>query len=306
VVDRFEAMQAFVRVVESGGITAAAQRLGLAKSAISRRLQELENHLGVQLLQRTTRSVRMTEDGRNFYQRCLRILEELEEAENSLSSEQQRVHGLLRVAAPLSFCQRHLMPLLDEFLHRYPEVRLELNAEDREINVIEERMDVTIRIGKLDDSSLVARRLAPVRLVVCASPAYLERFGTPERPEELVVHQGLAYSNIADQQQWTLVDRGGLSHTVIPQTRLRVNNGDLILEALLAGLGIAVMPTFICHRELSAGTLRQILNDYTSASSAAAYALYPSRRHLPLRVRVFIDFLAERLGDNPPWERELD
>jgi DNA-binding transcriptional LysR family regulator len=265
----------------------------------------MENRLGVQLLQRTTRRISLTEDGRNFYQRCLRILDELEEAENSLSSEQQRVHGLLRVAAPLSFTQRHLMPLLDEFLHRYPEVRLELEVGDREINVIEERMDVTIRIGKLDDSSLLARRLTPVRLVVCASPAYLERFGLPEKPEELVVHQGLFYSHLPDHRQWTLYDGEGHSHTAIPQTRLRVNNGDLILEALLAGLGIAVMPTFICHRELGNGSLQQVLDEYSCGESASAYALYPSRRHLPLRVRVFIDFLADRLGDNPPWEREL-
>lgn len=300
---RFDEMQAFVRVVENGGITAAAQRLGLAKSAVSRRLQDLENRLGVQLLQRTTRRISLTEDGRMFYERCLRILDELEEAERSVSSEQQRVHGLLRIAAPLSFTLRHLSPLFDEFLHRYPEVRMELDVQDREINVIEEGVDLTIRIGKLDDSSLVAKRLAPVSFVVCASPAYLERSGEPEHPEELVIHQGLAYGHLSDQRQWTLFDNHGEAHTVMPQIRMRANNGDLMLDALLAGLGIALMPTFICHRELADGRLRQILQNYTIGETAAVYALYPSRRHLPLRVRVFIDFLAERLGDNPPWEQ---
>lgn len=300
--DRFDEMQAFVRVVDSGGISAAAQRMGLAKSAVSRRLQELENRLGVQLLQRTTRRISLTEDGRIFYERCLRILDELEEAERSLSSEQQRVHGLLRIAAPLSFALRHLSPLLEEFMHRYPEVRLELNVEDREINVIEEGVDLTIRIGKLNDSSLVARRLSPVRAVVCASPAYLDRFGLPNRPEELVVHQGLFYSNLPDQRQWTLYDAAGEAHYALPQMRMRVNNGDLMLDAALAGLGIAVLPTFICYQELAAGRLQQLLSDYRSGEQASAYALYPSRRHLPLRVRVFIDFLAARLGDTPPWE----
>jgi len=302
-VGRFDEMQSFVRVVESGGISAAAQRMGVAKSAVSRRLQELENRLGVQLLQRTTRRISLTEDGRVFYQRCLRILDELEEAERSLSSEQQRVHGLLRVAAPLSFALRHLSPLLDEFMHRYPEVRLELNVEDREINVIEEGVDLTIRIGKLHDSSMVARRLATVENILCASPAYLDRFGVPKRPEELVVHQGLFYSNLSDQRQWTFFDQQGLAHSVVPNLRMRVNNGDLILDAALAGLGIAVLPTFICYRELAEGRLQRLLTEYTNGESAAAYALYPSRRHLPLRVRVFIDFLAERLSDPPPWNR---
>jgi len=299
--DRFEEMQAFVRVVESGGISAAARRLGMAKSVISRRLQELENRLGVQLLQRTTRRINLTEEGRRFHQRCQRILDELEEAERSLSSEQQRVHGLLRLAAPLSFTQRHLMPLLNEFMQRYPEVRLELDVEDRQINVIEEGVDLTIRIGRLDDSSLVARRLAPVRMVLCASPGYLARCGEPQTPQELSRHEGLSYGHLSDQRQWTLYDREGRAHTTRPPIRMRANNGDVLLESVLAGLGVAVMPTFICHRELAEGRLVPLLAGYRPEESAA-YALYPSRRHLPLRVRVLIDYLAEGMGDRPPWE----
>jgi DNA-binding transcriptional LysR family regulator len=255
----------------------------------------------VQLLQRTTRRIHLTEDGRQFYERCLRILDELEEAERSLSSEQQRVHGLLRVAAPLSFTLRHLTPLFNEFMQLYPEVRLELDVEDRQINILEEGVDLTIRIGKLDDSSLVAKRLAPIRATLCASPDYLVRHGEPLLPEELSRHEGVAYGHLSEQRQWTLFDKHGVAHSARPQIRMRVNNGDVMLASVLAGMGVAVMPTFICHRELAGGQLRRLLPDYHSEESAA-YALYPSRRHLPLRVRVFIDFLAERLGERPPWE----
>ncbi|MCW8841014.1 MAG: substrate binding domain-containing protein, partial [Gammaproteobacteria bacterium] len=187
---------------------------------------------------------------------------------------------------------------------RYPEVRLELDVEDRQINLLEEGVDLAIRIGKLDDSSLVARRLAPVRTVLCASPDYLAQRGEPQQPADLQHHLGLSYANMSDQRQWTLFDSKGAIHMARPRMRLRANNGDLLLESLLAGLGIAVMPTFICHRELTDGRLRQLLPDYHSEPSAA-YAIYPSRRHLPLRVRVFIDFLIERLGDPPPWETAL-
>ncbi len=298
--DRFDEMQTFVRVVESNGISAAAGRLGMAKSAVSRRLQELENRLGVQLLQRTTRRISLTEDGRRFYERCLRILDELNEAEQSLSSEQQRVHGRLRVAAPLSFTLRHLAPLLNEFMQRYPEIRLDLDVEDRQVNLLEEGVDLAIRIGKLDDSSLVAKRLVPMQMVLCASPGYLAAHGEPKQPEELQHHIGLSYGNVSEHRQWTLFDRDGGAHAVRPHIRLRANNGDLLLASLLADLGVAIMPTFICHQELAAGRLQRLLPDY-HAEENAAYALYPSRRHLPRRVRVFIDFLAERLGDQPPW-----
>jgi DNA-binding transcriptional LysR family regulator len=298
--DRFDEMQTFVRVVESNGISAAAERLGMAKSAVSRRLQELENRLGVQLLQRTTRRISLTEDGRQFYERCLRILDELEEAEQSLSSEQQRVHGRLRVAAPLSFTLRHLTPLLNEFMQRYPAIRLDLDVEDRQVNLLEEGVDLAIRIGKLDDSSLVAKRLVPVQMVLCASPDYLAAHGEPKQPEDLQHHIGLSYGHVSDQRQWTLFDHSGRAHLLRPNIRLRANNGDLLLASLLANLGVAIMPTFICHQELAEGRLQRLLPDYR-AEESAAYALYPSRRHLPRRVRVFIDFLAERLGGQPPW-----
>lgn len=298
--DRFDEMQCFIRVVESKGITAAAERMGVAKSVVSRRLQELENRLGVKLLQRTTRRIHLTDDGRRFYEQSRRIFEQLEEAEQSISSGQQHVHGLLRVAAPLSLTLRHLTPVFNAFLEQYPDVDLDLDVQDREINLIEEGVDLTIRVGQLHDSSLVARKLAPVPSVLCASPDYLERYGVPERPEQLAKHHGLSYGHISDQRQWTLFDAEGGAHYARPHIRMRINNGDVILQSVLAGFGVAVMPTFICYQELAQGLLQPILTDYT-IETTSAYAIYPSRRHLPLRVRVFIDFLAEQMGESPPW-----
>lgn len=297
--DRFDEMQTFVRVVESGGISAAAERLSVAKSAVSRRLQELENRLGVELLRRTTRRMALTEEGRAYYERCVRILDEVDEVENSLINEQRQVQGLVRMAAPLSL---PLWPLLGEFMQRHPGVRLDLDMEDRYIDILREGVDLAIRIGKLDDSSLVAKRLAPVSTVLCASPTYLERYGVPETPEQMNEHQGLSYANLSEQQQWRFIDSAGKNITARPPIRMRANNGDVLLQAALNGLGIAVMPRFICYRELASGQLCELLTDYRTEESAA-YALYPSRRHLPQRVRLLIDFLAERLGDEPPWEK---
>ncbi len=298
--DRFDEMQTFVRVVDSGGISAAAEKMAVAKSAVSRRLQELENRLGVELLRRTTRRIALTEEGRQFYERCVRILDEVAEVENSLINEQQQVQGLVRMALPLSL---PLWPILGEFLQRHPGVRFDLDLEDRYIDILREGMDLTIRIGQLDDSSLVARRLAPIRVVLCASPAYLKRYGEPQTPEQLSEHIGLSYANLAEQRQWTFTDAAGKEHVARPEIRMRANNGDILLQAALDGMGLAVMPLFICYRELADGRLRTLLPDYATEESAA-YALYPSRRHLPQRVRLLIDFLAERLGSEPPWEKD--
>ncbi len=298
--DRFDEMQTFVRVVDSGGISAAAEKMVIAKSAVSRRLQDLENRLGVELLRRTTRRMTLTEEGRQFYERCVRILDEVAEVENNLINEQHQVQGLVRMAVPLSL---PLWPLLGEFLQRHPGVRLDLDLEDRYIDILREGMDLTIRIGQLNDSSLIARRLAPVRTVLCASPSYLERYGEPQTPEQLNEHIGLSYAHLSEQRQWTFSDRAGKEHTAQPDIRMRANNGDVLLQATLDGLGIAVMPLFICYRELAAGRLRKLLPDFPTEESAA-YALYPSRRHLPQRVRLLVDFLVERLGDNPPWEQD--
>ena len=302
--DRFDEMHTFVRVVEAGGISAAADRLGIAKSAVSRRLQELENRLDVQLLQRTTRRIHLTDAGSEFYQSSLRILEELEEAELSLQSGQQALSGRLRINAPLSLGLRHLLPVLQLLQAQHPQLVVDLDLDDREINMIEEGVDVLLRVGRLEDSSLIARRLCPIRFLYCAAPDYLARRGEPKQPADLSAHDGIGYNLVPEAQQWPLgVVQGRLLHK--PHIGMSSNNGDMILKAAEAGLGIAMLPTFICHEAVAEGRLRPVLCQYHPAP-LELYALYTSRRHLPQRVRALLDFLAEWLADTPPWDVELE
>lgn len=302
--NKFEEMQTFVGVVETGSLSAAADRMNIAKSAVSRRLAGLETRLGVQLLNRTTRRLSLTDSGRAYYQRCLRILADLEEAEQAVTAAHGELRGTVRLAAPLSFGILHLAPALDGFLAEHPELSLDLDLNDRAVNLLEEGVDLAVRIGRLADSSLVARRLAPVRLRVCASPDYLEAYGEPSHPEDLTAHQGLSYSHLPEGQQWQFRQKDGTWLTVRVPTRLRANNGDVLMQAAIDGLGVAVLPTFLCYRAIEAGQLRPILDDHPM-HEAAAYALYPSQRHLPRRVRVLVDHLVARFGDEPYWDRVL-
>jgi DNA-binding transcriptional LysR family regulator len=297
--DRFDEMHTFVRVVESGGISAAAERLGIAKSAVSRRLQELENRLTVQLLQRTTRRIHLTDAGREYYERSLRILDEVDEAEMALQSGQQSLSGRVRINAPYSLALRHLLPVLQLLQGQHPQLVFDLDLEDREINLIEEGVDVLLRVGRLEDSSLIARRLCPIRLLYCASPDYLQSRGEPKRLEELRPHDGIGYSLLSGSRQWP-----GVAEADRPHIRLNANNGEMILRAAEAGMGIAMLPTFICHEAVIEGRLKPILMDYDSPPMEL-YAIYSSRRHLPMRVRALIDFLAEWLSEEPPWDVAL-
>lgn len=302
--DRFDSLQTFVAVVETGSFSAAAARLDRAKSAVSRQVAALESHLGVQLLNRTTRRLSLTEAGREFHEQAQRILADLEEAELSVAAEQTALRGRLRLAAPLSFGVQHLAPALAEFLTRHPELVLDLDLDDRRINLVEEGFDLALRIGELADSSLVARPLAPIRMQLCASPDYLRRHGRPRTPQDLAFHAGLVYGNVPEAQQWRFSDVAGEVHSVKVSARLRANNGDVLLRAALDGLGVVVSPTFIAHRALAAGELVPLLPDY-QAPGTSAYAVYPSRRHLPQRVRALIEFLAQRFGDAPYWDQMI-
>lgn len=300
--NRFECMQAFVAVVETGSFTAAAGRLDRTKSAISRQVAALEERLGAQLLNRTTRRLSLTDAGREYHERIQRILADLAEAEASVASDREPLHGRVRLAAPLSFGILHLAPALDEFLLQHPDVMLDMDFDDRRLNLVEEGFDVAVRIGELPDSSLVARALAPIRIQLCASPQYLERHGTPRTPQELGTHTGLLYGNVPEAQQWRLHDAAGHHYGIRPRARVRSNNGDVLMQAALAGLGVAVLPTFLTWRALAGGRLVPLLPDYHSGSTTA-YVVYPSRRLLPLRVRRLVEFLAERFGGVPYWDR---
>lgn len=302
---RFEDIQAFMRVVEAGSISAAAERLGVAKSAVSRRLSELESRLGAQLLRRTTRRLNLTDTGRGFYDRCQRILADLEEAEAAVSQAHGTLQGRLRVAVPLSFGLCHLGPAITEFMQRHPHVQFDLDFNDRQVDLLAEDIDVAIRISRqLEDSSLIARRLWTSRAVLCASPAYLREHGTPATPAELAAHQGLVYGNAPDPTLWILRDDEGREHRVRVQERLRSNNGDFLCQAAIAGEGIVLSPSFIVHDALRRGELVPLLPGY-AFSELHAYALYPPTRHLSQRVRAFVDFLVERYAGVPYWDRDL-
>ncbi|MGA8205375.1 MAG: LysR family transcriptional regulator [Woeseiaceae bacterium] len=300
--DRFDDLLAFVTVVETGSFTAAADRLGVAKSAVSRRVSDLEDRLGVQLLRRTTRRLNLTDTGRAFHEHASRILADLDEAESAVLQQHGELRGTLKVALPLSFGIRHMCAPIAEFSRRHPRVEFDLDLNDRRIDLLQEGVDVAVRIGRLRDSSLIARRLFDARSVVCASQSYLDRYGVPETPEDLGRHRCLLYSNIPDPTRWVCSDRSGTRHEVRVTGALTASSGDFLLAAAIQGLGIAVEPTFNAGEAISRGELVPLLTDYEWPVSPA-WAVYPPTRHLSYRVRAFIDYLADCFSGTPAWDK---
>ena len=301
---RLEDMENFARIVETGSISAAAERLGVAKSAVSRRLSELEGRLGAQLFRRTTRRLDLTDSGREFYERCIRILADVEEAEQAISQAHGTLRGRLRVAVPLSFGLLHLGPAIHDFMAAHPELEFDLDLNDRQVDLLAEGFDLALRIADLEDSSLIARRLATMRTVVCASPDYLARVGTPNAPADLVEHDCLVYSNARDPALWRYRDHHGNDKSIRVPVCMQANNGDFLRQAACTGQGVCMLPTFIAYRSIEDGSLRPVLTDYTWPAFNA-YAVYPQTRHLSQRVRVFVDFLAERFAGVPYWDAHL-
>lgn len=303
--DRFQEWVTFVRVVEAGSFSLAAKRLNIAKSAVSRRVTDLEERLGCRLLNRSTRKLSLTEPGEDFFERCKRILADMEEAENAASTGHGALAGTLRVAAPLTFGTLHLPDALADFLTQHPELSMDLDLNDRQVNLIEEGFDLAFRIGELSDSTLIARKLAPIKHVAIASPAYLDKRGRPGDVQDLTRFAGLRYSNVPERRFWSYRDGAGTEQTVRIPCRLAASNGDVLRQAAISGLGITVLPTFIVHESIEAGDLEIVLPS-VSWRELHAYAVYPPGRHLSPRVRVFIDFLVERFGDKPYWDRCLE
>ena len=301
--DRFDDLLAFVTVVDTGSFTAAADRLGVAKSAVSRRVSDLEDRLGVQLLRRTTRRLNLTDTGRAFHEHASRILADLDEAESAVLQQHGELRGTLKVALPLSFGIRHMCAPIAEFSRRHPRVEFDLDLNDRRIDLLEEGVDVAVRIGRLRDSSLIARRLFDARTVVCASQSYLDRHGVPQTPEDLGRHRCLLYSNIPDPTRWVCSDRSGTRHEVRVTGALTASSGDFLLAAAIQGLGIAVEPTFNAGEAISRGELVPLLTDYEWPVSPA-WAVYPPTRHLSYRVRAFIDYLADCFSGTPAWDKD--
>lgn len=301
--DKFANLQTFVAIVEVGSISGAAERLGLPKSAVSRRLAELEASLGASLIQRTTRRQNLTDSGRALYARGVAILADLDEAESAVSQASRALKGGIRVALPLSFGLLHLAPLIQAFMTQHPDVRFDLDFNDRQIDLMQEGFDLAIRIATLEDSSLIARRLAPIRHIVCASPGYLEQHGAPETAADLTRHACLAYSNVRDPGVWTYRGPDGQAASVRVPVRLAASSGDFLVRAAIADEGLLLLPSFYVHEAVRSGRLIRVLGDHVWPE-LSAYAVYPPTRHLSGRVRALIDFLAEHLAGEPYWDRE--
>lgn len=298
--DRVTSMEVFAKIVETGSFSAAARQLRLSQAAASKHVQVLEEWLGARLLNRTTRRLSLTDFGFGFHQRCLRILEDVDEARQAGGEWRSVPKGALRVTAPAAF-SRHLEPMLADFFRRYPEVTLELELADRRVDLVEEGYDVAIRVGYLPDSTLIARLLATSPYFVCAAPAYLSRHGVPRHPLDLLHHNCLQFAHHT-HGQWKFADREGEINVPVKGT-LIANNADLLLDAMLDGQGIMLAPGFHVGRDLSAGRLMPLLQTYMRAESVI-HAVYPRTRHLSAKVRCFIDCLVPWFRA-PPWAIEL-
>jgi len=300
---QLEDMQVFIRVVDAGGISRAAEQMGLAKSAVSRRLSELEARLGVRLLNRTTRTSNLTEAGRGFYERSIKIIDDIGELNALTQGSNTTLEGTINLAVPLSFGLSHLAPAVDDFIKQHPELTINIDFSDRQLNLIEEGLDLAVRIADLKDSSLMARKISPIRTMICASPDYLKVHGTPETLDDLKHHQMLHY-NLSNSSSWKLTDKQGEQHFINVAAKIIANNGDFLKDMAIAGHGIIMIPTFISWKAIAMGELIPILSDYT-ASRLNAYAVYPQTRYLSQRTRMLIDFLVERFGENPYWDQSI-
>lgn len=300
---QLEDMQVFTRIVEAGGIGMAADQLGIAKSAVSRRLADLETRLGITLINRTTRTSSLTEAGNLYYTRALKVIDDVSELNALTADPEMSLKGTLRLAAPLSFGLDHLAPALDIFVTEHPELTLEVDFSDQHVDLIEGGFDLAFRIGDLGDSTLQARRISPIRLLICASPAYLEEWGAPEKPEDLKHHKVLQYT-FSNTRSWKLYDRDEKEYQVHIEPKVIANNGNFLSKMAVAGHGIALTPSFISWQHLVTGDLVPVLADY-HIPLQNAYAVYPQTRYLSQRARLLIDFLLERFGDNPYWDQSL-
>ena len=298
----------YATVVATGSFTAAADRLGISKALTSKYVGHLEEHLGVRLLNRTTRRLSVTEAGQAYYQPCQQLLYDLDELEAAVQDQQAAPKGRLRVAAPTTFGELYLTRAVADYLEGRPGVSVELVLADRFVNLIEEGFDLALRIGELEDSSLIARRLAPSRLVVCAAPEYLARAGgAPQHPTELASHDCIIDTNFRAADNWPFAadnwpfQEGQRPFSVKVNGRFAVNNALAVREVLLAGQGIGLCPTYAVGRDLRAGRLQVVLEDF-EVLRFGIYAVYPHNRHLAAKVRSFVDFLLDRFGPSPDWD----
>jgi DNA-binding transcriptional LysR family regulator len=302
--DRLDDLALFLRVLDSGSISAAARSLDLSVAVASQRLQRLERGLGVRLLQRTTRRLHATPEGRLLAEQGRALVEDLDALTTDLRQSGGSVSGTLRMTLSAAFGRQYISPLLPEFLALHPRLRLFAHLSDELVDLVGSGYDLAIRIGALDDSRLIARRLASNRRLLCASPAYLARHGRPRTPADLAQHECVLLTGRNGRQDtWRLTDRRGHEHVVRVQGRFETTLGELVRDAVLAGQGIALHSHWHVHEELREGQLEVVLPEYTLPESAI-WAVTPQRRLVPPRVRAFVDFIIERLSEAPPWERD--
>jgi DNA-binding transcriptional LysR family regulator len=299
-IDHASEMAAFVRVVDSKGFSAAAPSLGLTPSAVSKLVTRLERRLGVRLLQRTTRALHLTEDGEVFYAAAQRIVSEIETLENQIAGQSGNPHGVLRVTTSLAFSTHQLTPVLPEFLTRHPLIELDLLPTDRVIDMVEEGVDVAIRIGRLADTSFMARKIGEDKRLICAAPAYLARHGTPRRPADLARHNCIVSRERAYLNRWPFRIDGQVSEIEVAG-RIAVNEGEMQMQLALQGIGIVRLTRLTMARAIRGGALVRLLDDYSADEPVGIHAVYPHRRHLAPKVPAFVNFLIEKFTP-PPWE----
>ncbi len=300
--DTLSGFSVFTKVVETGGFSAAARELNMSKSAVSKHIAKLEDRLGVRLLNRTTRKLSPTEVGTTFYERALRIVQDVEETELAVSAMHTEPRGTLRLNLPMSFGIQHVAPALCDFIGRYPDIDINMNMNDRVVDLLDEGFDVAIRIARLPDSTLIARKLAPLRLAICATPDYWRKHSIPKCPSDLQNHNCLIYSYLLNRNEWPFQGPDG-NISVKVSGNIQANNGDALRAMALAGTGVYLSPTFIVHDDLKSGHLQAVLTEFME-TDLAIYAVYPHNRYLSAKVRIFVDFLAERFGPEPYWDRQ--
>lgn len=305
--DYFAAMKLFVRAVELGSFSKAALDREVKVSSVSRAVAALEADLGVALFNRSTRGLRPTEAGNDFYERAARILAEVEAARLQTSSLNSRPQGLLRINVPGAFGRRHVVPLLPDFLARYPEVRVDAVLTDATVDLIDAGADVAVRIGALPDSALRARKLAPHRRVLCASPGYVSAHPAVSRPEDLAAHSCLAFTLVQPCDCWTF-ERGRDRLEVPVRGPMRANDSEALLEAALGGVGVALLPTWLVSGEVAAGRLVALLPEWQgklAPGDRSIWGVYPPKKIVSPKVRAFLDFVEERFGSPAYWDQEL-
>jgi len=298
--DRLTSMAVFVAAADEGSLSGAARRFGLSVSMAGKHVAAIEAELNVRLMQRTTRRLGLTDVGRVYYARCKRILEDYDDANREASDTQRSLFGVLRVAAPVTFGAMHLGDVVADFLDRHPGVTLEIMLNDRYVDLLAEGIDVAIRIGRLLDSDLIARHLAPCRMVICASPKFLERHGALDSVEDLRRAPRLAFSDAVSSGDWTLTDPGSRAHVIDGPILMAANNTQMMLAAAIAGAGVAYGPSFVFGQSIAAGKLVALLPHYRT-TELAIQAVYPTKRHASLKLRCFVDHLISSFSDAPPW-----